>query len=79
MGVYDHVGDDDICEPGRFLEHFQQARAEMEEAAKSMLTLSKSATAVKDPVAAQRYDATHKRMVRLIREWNSLEHFREGS
>lgn len=27
--------------------------------------------------ADRRYDATHKAMVRLIREWNKLEHTRE--
>jgi hypothetical protein len=31
-----------------------------------------------DAESRKRYDATHKRMVKLMREWNALEEFREN-
>lgn len=32
-----------------------------------------------DPAVRKRYDATYKRMVRLMRDWNALEESRENT
>jgi hypothetical protein len=52
----------------RFLDHFHNARAEMEQATRAMLICAGT---------RPEYDATHKRMVRLCRDWNRIEHERE--
>jgi len=57
-----------------FLREFEVARKAMRRAAAQMLACSKLAVV---PEARVRYDAAHKQMVRLIREWNKLEETRE--
>ena len=59
-----------------FLTHAYGASYEMEKAAAAMLQCSK---VVQDEEASRRYDAAHKKMVRLRREWNRIEHEREGT
>jgi hypothetical protein len=63
---------DDIA--STFLEAFERSCREMKAAAAAMLECSKVANT---PEAKARYDATHKEMVRQIREWNKLEEKRE--
>lgn len=61
---------------GEFLCEFARAQAAMKSAAQKMLECSKVATT---PEQRWRYDATYKRMVKLIRQWNGLEQFRESA
>lgn len=67
-----------ICESemagDRFLAAFKQSREAMEKASVAMLAASMAAAT---PEGKRRYDRTHKAMVRLMREWNSLEASRE--
>lgn len=58
-----------------FLVTFESARIAMNQAKEAMLKCSKTATSEE---AKDRYDATHKKMAKLIREWNKLEEFRES-
>lgn len=58
----------------RYLIEDQDARRHMRAAADAMLECSKTA---KDAETAARYDAAHKKMVRLMRDWNRLEQERE--
>ncbi len=58
----------------RFLSTFEMSRRSMKAAAEAMLECSKVANT---PEARKRYDATYKKMVRQIREWNKLEEKRE--
>jgi len=53
-----------------FLDSFEVARSSMRRAAGLIHTLSK---------IDRRYDRTHKRMIRLIRDWNRIEQEREAS
>ena len=57
-----------------FLIAFEGARTNMQAARDHMLECSRVAI---DQDVRKQYDATHKQMVRLIREWNSLEQQRE--
>lgn len=57
-----------------YLDAFAAASAHMERAATAMLDCAKVA---KTPEQRKQYDATHKAMVRLKREWHKLEHTRE--
>ncbi len=59
---------------GKFLTAFDKSRGEMRQSAELMLECAKSAVA---DDTRKRYDRTHKRMVKLMREWNQLEEFRE--
>jgi hypothetical protein len=63
------IGDEFLCEFGR-------ARASMKSAANWMLKCSQVA---KTPEQRKSYDATYKRMVRLMSDWNRLEQQREHS
>lgn len=58
----------------RFLEEFSSVRVHMNNAAEAMLECSKVA---RDSGAQRQYDAAHKLIVRLSREWNKIEHMRE--
>jgi hypothetical protein len=58
-----------------FLTHAYNVSFEMEKAAAAMLACSE---VVEDKGAARRYDAAHKKIVRLRREWNRIEHEREA-
>lgn len=57
-----------------FLHHFHASQQAMQKAASRMLALSQF---VGMPEDRKRYDRTHKQMVRLLKEWNSIEHQRE--
>jgi 20S proteasome alpha/beta subunit len=57
-----------------FLTAFEKSRTAMKEACDLMLKCSKEAI---DPDDRKAYDAQHKRMVRLMREWNRTEELRE--
>lgn len=68
-----------ICNTGllgvEFLEAFTESQTAMKLAADKLLIASKSTHISKD--LRKRYDQEHKKMVRLIRTWNSIEHSRE--
>ena len=57
-----------------FLNSFAGAQIDMKKAAKAMLACSNEAKLIDQ---RKKYDVTHKKIVRLIREWNSLEMDRE--
>lgn len=59
-----------------FLTTFDNSRRAMSATADAMLKCSQVAFT---PEAQQRYDRTHKKMVKLIREWNKLEELRENA
>ena len=65
----------DINTAEDFLSAFLRARVNMQESARLMKLCSKVAIR---PETRKQYDKTHKKMVRLIREWNKLEQFREA-
>lgn len=58
-----------------FLTHFHRASEHMRRAAAAMHKASEETAQLVDQV---RYDKTHKAMVRLIRQWNRIEHEREN-
>lgn len=58
----------------RFLDSFEAARAAMRKSAADMMAVRDSAP---NKETRKRYDRTHKRMVKIIREWNGVEHERE--
>lgn len=68
MPDFDKSGDE-------FLVAFDDARQRMREATEAMLRCSKVANTLE---ARERYDATHKRMKRLMADWNRLEQEREA-
>lgn len=76
MCIYCNMGPEisDKDPAGAFLDDFVRSQASMERAAKAMLVCSRLAP---DPKVRRQYDRTHKRMVRMIRDWNRLEQFRE--
>jgi len=57
-----------------FQVHHYSAYKEMQKAANDMLLCSKNAI---NPKVAKQYDREHKKMVRMIKAWNSIEHTRE--
>lgn len=57
-----------------FLVAFYESQSSMKKAAAAMKAASRAA---KLPEDRKRYDQVHKRMVKLLREWNSIEHMRE--
>ena len=59
---------------GTFLSSFSQSQGKMKEATQLMLEVSKSAALEKD---RKRYGDIHKKMRKLQRAWNRLEHQRE--
>lgn len=58
----------------QFLDHFAAASRSMRAATYSMYAC---ATTAKTAEARHRYGVIHRRMVRLVREWNRLDHDRE--
>jgi len=58
-----------------FLSKFSVASQAMTAAATAMLECAKIANT---PEARSRYDATHKKMVQMVRDWNRLEQEREA-
>lgn len=58
----------------RTLGEIELSRRAMAEAASSMLEMSKIAAT---PEARRQYDRSYKRMRRLMRDWNRIEHERE--
>ena len=60
--------------PDEFLRAFEDARQAMKRAEAAMLKVSAEAIRPED---SRRYDAIHKQMVHLRREWNKLEQKRE--
>lgn len=58
----------------RFLSAFSASRANMKRAADEMLICSKTAPT---PEARKLYGRAHKKMVRIIRDWNRIEQERE--
>lgn len=58
-----------------FLAAYGESQLHMASAAAFMLKCSQLAVDAED---RKRYDAIHKQIVRLQREWNKLEHLREG-
>lgn len=63
-----------IDEASDFLAEFKGAQDAMKAATARMLTLSKTMAI---PEHRKRYDRTHKQMLRVIRDWNNIEHTRE--
>lgn len=59
---------------GEFLDAYDRARKEMAAATTAMRACSQDAIL---PEHRKRYDQIHKMMVRLQREWNSIEQLRE--
>lgn len=57
-----------------FLQHFKGAQQDMQKAASRMLALSQF---VGMPEDRKRYDRTHKQMLRIMKDWNNIEHQRE--
>lgn len=57
-----------------FLSDFENARKHISKSTETMLRCSQEAT---DPEVKKRYNRIHKKMVRLKRDWNKLEHERE--
>lgn len=76
-----------ICNCGNtgdeFLSEFIAARSALERASALMLECSKTATRPtnNDPFfeARAKYDSIHKKMVKILRDWNRIEHEREWS
>lgn len=70
MCIICNMGDDfaSVENASTFLTKFSQAAATMKQAAEALH---------KCVSVDRKYDATHKSMVRLIAEWNGLEHSRE--
>jgi len=70
MCIICNMGSDDTAANHalQFLRDFATAQKAMAESAAALHECAK---------VDRRYDATHKTMVRLIREWNALEHTRE--
>jgi len=66
-----------------FLNEFSIASAAIERAKNAMLECSKNAVGefagVSDAEMRARYDKIHKKIARMLREWNSIEHEREHS
>lgn len=64
-----------------FLGEFAVARAAIERAKDAMLECSKNAVGeyagVTDTEMRAKYDKIHKKITRLLREWNNIEHERE--
>lgn len=65
---------EDALEAHVYLHEHDMARRAMKKAAAAMLAVSKSAP---DAADRKRYDRTHKKLVRILRDWNSIEHGRE--
>lgn len=57
-----------------FLDKFSEVQKKMKEASVSMLQCSKVA---KDIGTRRRYDKVHKKMVKILKDWNKIEHERE--
>jgi hypothetical protein len=77
MGVWTKLAFEDALTIGSdFLYSFGQASQVMGKAADYMFKMSRLPYLSKEERAA--YDAAHKKMVRLIREWNKIEHEREA-
>lgn len=70
MCIICNMGDDKAAaaHAAQFLRDFATAQKAMSEAAAALYECAK---------IDRRYNPTHKAMVRLIREWNALEHTRE--
>lgn len=65
-----HKGSSDASD---FVDQFSEASAKMKRATATMLAVSQQTA----PEYRKQYDRAHKKMVRLLREWNSIEHERE--
>ena len=68
---------DNISKAEEFLNKFAIAQRFMRLAANKLLQVSEIKGL--DAASRDRYDAVHKNMVRLSREWNKLEEKREAS
>jgi hypothetical protein len=76
MGLYVHVtGHDDAAKVEAFLCEFARAREHMKKAADALLQVRELPKSEPDK---KRYDRAHKRVVRLIRDWNRIEQEREA-
>lgn len=64
---YSTVGDE-------FLSLYSHSQYSMKVTTEKMLECSKVAKGQH----AKRYDSMHKKMVKILREWNNIEHLREG-
>ena len=62
--------------PDEFISAFESSRASMKKACDSMKRVSEEAISEEH---AKRYDRTHKKMVRLLRDWNRIEQERESN
>ena len=58
-----------------FLSEFSKAQNNMRLASRLMFACSKVA---EDEETKKRYDKAHKKMVKIIKEWNKIEHEREA-
>lgn len=67
-----------VCKCGdageEFLFEFAKAQSSMKSAGTAMLRCAESA---KEVNAKRQYSMIHKKMVRILREWNAIEHERE--
>ena len=72
MCIICHCGTDIADE---YLSANADVRTAMKRAAKAMMVCSQKADTQEN---RKQYDRTYKRIVRLIREWNQLEEFREA-
>jgi len=68
-----------ICNCGddgdNFLYEYEVARGKMKKAREAMLKCSQVAT---DEESRKRYKATYNKMASIIKDWNSIEEFREN-
>jgi uncharacterized coiled-coil DUF342 family protein len=68
-----------ICNCGddgdEFLTAHSRTSGAMQEAKDAMLKCSQTAT---DPAVRKRYDAMHKKITRMLRDWNRIEQERES-
>jgi hypothetical protein len=75
MGLHQHVGGyEDFWKVEAFLFEFRHAQEHMKKSAAALLDVRALPA---DKAARKRYDRAHKKMVRLIRDWNRIEQERE--
>lgn len=59
----------------KFLSDYRKAQEAMRAATEAMLAVSQLDIA---PEHRERYDRTHKQMLRVMRDWNKIEQMREA-
>lgn len=74
MCIVCNMSSDNEHHAHNFLSQYEVARWHIQQATNDMLMCSKEAQNKEDQ---KRYDRIHKKMVRIQREWNKIEHQRE--